>query len=177
MYTYKTLLSEAKEIKKDFNYDGMMIDPYKSLVTDVSAAKLGKHEYDYLATTEMLQFCNEHNCAIWLNTHANTEALRKTHAASHPYSGHPIPPMASDVEGGGKFVNRATDFFMVIHRYTQHPTDWMYTNIHITKIKDTDTGGRPTSIDNPIRMRSVPDNVGFAIDGKNILHQINSPIL
>ena len=64
LYTYKTLLSEAKEIKKKYNYDGFLVDPYNSLVTDVGAAKLGKHEYDYLATTEMLQFCNEHNCAI-----------------------------------------------------------------------------------------------------------------
>ena len=63
LYTYKTLLSEAKEIKKEFNYDGLMIDPYNSLVTDVGAAKLGKHEYDYLATTEFRQFCTEHDCA------------------------------------------------------------------------------------------------------------------
>ena len=110
LYTYKTLLSEAKEIKKEFNYDGFLVDPYNSLVTDVGAAKLGKHEYDYLATTEFRQFCTEMDCALWLNTHANTEALRKQHTASHPYAGHPIPPMASDVEGGGKFINRANDF-------------------------------------------------------------------
>jgi replicative DNA helicase len=176
LYTYKTLLAEAKEIKKDFNFDGMMIDPYNSLVTDVSAAKLGKHEYDYLATTEMLQFCNEHNCAIWLNTHANTEALRKQHAASHPYAGHPIPPMASDVEGGGKFVNRATDFFMVIHRYTQHPTDWMYSHLHIRKIKSQDSGGKPTMMDEPIKLRSVKNNVGYEIDGVNLVQKIKQSL-
>ena len=32
-----------------------------------------------------------------------------------------MPPNASDIEGGGKFVNRCDDF-IVIHRYIFHPT-------------------------------------------------------
>ena len=58
--------------------------------------------------------------------------------------------MASDVEGGGKFVNRA-DEFMVVHRYTQHETDWIFTDIHIRKVKELETGGRPTPLDQPIQ--------------------------
>ena len=176
LYTYKGLLAEARKIRETYEFDGFLIDPYNSLVTDVIAAKLGKHEYDYLATTEMLQFCNENNCAIWLNTHANTEALRKTHAASHEYAGHPIPPMASDVEGGGKFVNRVTDAFMVVHRYTQHETDWMYSHIHVRKIKDIDTGGKPTTLDNPIKLKSLRNNVGYEIDGKNLVQTIKATL-
>ena len=175
LYTYKTLLSEAKEIKKEFNYDGFLVDPYNSLVTDVGAAKLGKHEYDYLATTEFRQFCTEMDCALWLNTHANTEALRKQHTASHPYAGHPIPPMASDVEGGGKFINRANDF-LVIHRYLAHPTDWMYYHIHIKKIKDIDTGGKPTMMDEPIKLRSVKNNGGYEIEGRNLVQHIKQSL-
>ena len=171
LYTYKTLLEEAKKIKETFDFDGFLIDPYNSLVTDVNAAKLGKHEYDYLATTEFRQFCSENNCALWLNTHANTEALRKTHASTHPYAGHPIPPYAADVEGGGKFINRADDF-LVIHRYTQHQTDWMYSHIHVRKIKDIDTGGKPTVMDSPIKLRSLKNNVGYEIEGKNLVQHI-----
>ena len=176
LYTYKGLLAEARKIRETYEFDGFLIDPYNSLVTDVNAAKLGKHEYDYLATTEMLQFCNENNCAIWLNTHANTEALRRTHAASHEYAGHPIPPMASDVEGGGKFVNRVTDSFMVVHRYTQHETDWMYSHIHVRKVKDIDTGGKPTTLDNPIKLKSLRNNVGYEIDGKNLVQTIKATL-
>jgi replicative DNA helicase len=176
LYTYKGLLAEARKIRETYEFDGFLIDPYNSLVTDVNAAKLGKHEYDYLATTEMLQFCNENNCAIWLNTHANTEALRRTHAASHEYAGHPIPPMASDVEGGGKFVNRVTDAFAVIHRYTQHETDWMYSHIHVRKVKDIDTGGKPTTLDNPIKLKSLRNNVGYEIDGKNLVQTIKATL-
>jgi hypothetical protein len=91
------------------------------------------------------------------------------HGSESEYYGHPIPPMASDVEGGGKFVNRADDF-IVIHRYIQHPTDWMYSMIHIRKVKDVDTGGRPTPIDSPIKLKSLINNVGFEINGKNLLN-------
>ncbi len=152
-----------------------MVDPYNSLVTDVAAAKLGKHEYDYLATTEFRQFCTEMDCALWLNTHAATEALRKTHTASHPYAGHPIPPNASDVEGGGKFVNRA-DNMAVIHRMTAHPSEWMYSHIHIKKIKDIDTGGKPTMMDEPIKLRSVKNNVGYEIEGRNLVQHIKQSL-
>jgi hypothetical protein len=175
LYTYKGLLAEAKEIRKDYEFDGFLIDPYNSLVTDVTAAKLGKHEYDYLATTELRQFGIENDCAIWLNTHANTEALRKQHAAAHEYAGHPMPPFASDVEGGGKFINRS-DSFLTIHRYTQHSTDWMYSHIHVRKIKDIDTGGKPTTLDEPIKLKSLKNNVGYEIDGTNLVQTIKSTL-
>lgn len=173
LYTYKTLLVEAKTIKEKYDYDGFLIDPYNSLVTDVTAAKLGKHEYDYLATTELRQFGIENNCAIWLNTHAHTEALRRTHPASHEYAGYPMPPMAADVEGGGKFQNRA-DSFLILHRYLSSPTHWMYTNIIVSKIKDIDSGGKPTPMDQPIRLKSIKNNVGYEIDGKNLVQYLKA---
>jgi hypothetical protein len=176
LYSYKKLLDLAGQIKDAWNYDGLLIDPYNSLIKDRELLKsVGGHEYDYQATTEMRIFCKTRQVSIWLNTHASTDALRKTHNDKHEYAGHPVPPMASDVEGGGKFVNRADDF-IVIHRYIQHATDWMFSMIHIRKIKDTDTGGRPTSLDHPIRMRSVPNNVGFSIEGENILHKIKEKV-
>jgi hypothetical protein len=48
-----------------------------------------------------------------------------------------------------------------------HPQDWVYTHLHIKKIKDVDTGGRPTPMEDPIRLESVKNNVGFEIEGKN----------
>jgi len=169
LYSFKNILDLATAIKKGWDYDGLMIDPYNSMIKDKHLIKnLNGHEYDYYATSEMRVFCKKNQVAIWLNTHASTDSLRKRHGERHEYFGHPIPPMASDVEGGGKFVNRADDF-IVIHRYIQHPTEWMYSLIHIRKIKDVDTGGRPTSIDAPIRLKSVINNVGFEINGKNLL--------
>jgi hypothetical protein len=127
----------------------------------------------------MRNFCKKQNVSIWLTTHAATNALRIKHPNGHEYQGHPIPPLAADVEGGGKFVNRADDF-IVIHRYTQHPTEWMNLQIHIRKVKDNDTGGRPTPIDSPIILKSIKNNVGFEINGKktvllSLLERIKAP--
>jgi energy-coupling factor transporter ATP-binding protein EcfA2 len=171
LYTYRNIVEIATSYKKAWDYGGLLIDPYNSLIKDPSIMKsLGGHEYDYQATTEIRKFCKTYNVSTWLNTHANTAALRQKHPVGHEYAGHPIPPMASDVEGGGKFVNRADDF-VVIHRYIQHPADWMQSHIHVRKVKEIETGGKPTSIDEPIRFRSIVGNVGFEIDGQPILEK------
>ena len=64
------------------------------------------------------------------------------------------------------FVNRCDNFFTV-HRYLYSPSDWMYSHIHVKKCKDIDSGGKCTSLDEPIRLESVKNNVGFNIEGKN----------
>ena len=172
LYTYKELLSLAVSVKEAWNYDGLLIDPYNSLIKDGRLMKnIGGHEYDYQATTEIRIFCKKYNITVWLNTHANTNALRILHRIDHEYGGHPIPPMASDVEGGGKFVNRADDF-LVIHRYIQHPTEIMYSLIHVRKVKEVESGGRPTSMNSPIRLRAMVNNVGFTIDNRSVLKTI-----
>lgn len=175
MYTYKDLIELGSVVKDAWDFNGFFIDPYNSLKKDPSTLKsLGGHEYDYQACTEFRMFCKKYNVTIWLNCHANTEALRRVHKDYHEYAGHPIPPMASDIEGGGKFVNRADDF-LVIHRYVQHPSDYMYSHIHIRKVKEIETGGRPTSLDDPIRLRSVVNNVGYTLDDKNLLEHVKTP--
>lgn len=167
MYSWKDLKGLAQAIKNAWNYDGFIIDPYNSLIKKKEKG-LNGHEYDYEVTSEMRLFCKKNNITIWLCCHAATEALRKKHNQMHEYYDHPIPPMASDIEGGGKFVNRADDF-IVIHRYVQHPTDWMYNILHVRKVKDIDTGGRPTPIDAPIKLKSVINNVGFEINNLNLI--------
>jgi hypothetical protein len=168
MYTYKEVISLADSIKRAWDYHGLLIDPYNSLVKDPTILKsVGGHEYDYQACTEMRIFCKKNNISIWLNTHANTEATRKLHRTGE-YEGHPQPPWAADVEGGSKFVNRADDFW-VCHRYVQHRQHFMYTHLHVRKVKEIETGGMPSGIDDPILFRSVINNVGFAINEKNII--------
>jgi hypothetical protein len=167
MYDWKSLKALAQSVKDAWNYDGFLIDPYNSLVKKLDKGMNG-HEYDYNVTTEMRMFCKKNNVSIWLCAHAATEALRKKHAANHDYADHPIPPMASDIEGGGKFVNRADDF-LVIHRYIYHPVNWMQSFIHVRKVKDIDTGGRPTPIDDPIMLKSLINNVGFEENGLTLI--------
>ena len=74
----------------------------------------------------------------------------------------------ADVEGGGKWGNRADDV-VSIHRYTQHPERWMYSDIHVVKVKETETGGRPTPLDSPISMRMMPANCQFSVAGVPVI--------
>jgi len=172
LYTYRDLLGLAKSYKDAWDYDGFMIDPYNSIVKDPELMKsIGGHEYDYQATTEFRIFCKQNKISIWLCVHANTGAIRMLHRIDHKYAGFPLPPQAGDVEGGAKFVNRADDFW-VVHRYVQHPTDFMITQIHVRKVKEVETGGRPTPMDFPVPLKSVINNVGFSIWDKNILQKI-----
>jgi hypothetical protein len=169
LYNYRKLIELCKAVKGAWDFQGLLIDPYNSLIKDGDLVKdIGGHEYDYQATTEFRIFCKKNNISIWLNTHANTTALRIKHPLGHEYAGHPIPPLASDVEGGGKFVNRADDF-LVIHRYIQHPTEWINSLIHVRKVKEIETGGRPTPMEEPIKMSSIPNNVGFEINGEKLI--------
>lgn len=174
LLTYKSLLERAQEIHDEWEYDGFLIDPYNSLAKDKDAmAGLTGHDYDYLASTMMRMFCSKNNVSIWLNTHAVTEALRRTNKKGQNYEGFPSPPMAADSEGGGKWVNRASDF-LVIHRYSQHPTDWMYSHLHVRKVKEMETGGRPTPMQEPVVMRSKAGNVGFEIAGLDLVKEIRN---
>jgi len=169
-----TLQETCSTLHAENPYQGLIIDPYNALT--INQKKLGKvseHQYHYEATSHIRVFCKTHNAMVILNTHPSTEALRGVHLKGHQYEGHPIPPMAADVEGGGKFVNRADEFF-VIHRYTQHEHDWIYTDIHVRKVKDIETGGRPSSLNEPIRQESMKNNVGFSIGYKNLLHEIKT---
>ena len=175
-YNYKQLLDEAREIAKDFKYHGFLIDPYNSLNKDRNLLRgINSHEYDYEVASEFRLFCKKQKVSIWLNTHAVTDALRKVHAKDHDYAGLPMPPSMADVEGGGKWGNRADDVF-TIHRYTQHPSEWMYSDIHVRKIKEVETGGRPTPIDEPVRLRMVKNNVGFEFLGIDILNSKNTNV-
>lgn len=171
LYTARQLLTEAKLIKEKFNYDGMLIDPYNSLVKDSSLMKsVGSHEYDYQIASEMRMFCKEQKVSIWLNAHAVTEALRRVHPRGHEYEGHIVPPSMADVEGGGKWGNRA-DQVLSIHRMTSHPNEWMISEIHVKKVKEVETGGKPTSIDEPLKFRMNKGASGFTFGGIDILHE------
>lgn len=146
-YTAEELMEACKEIHEEEPYDAVVIDPYNSLriPRDVRNA----HEYHYEVAHDLRIFSKKNNVSVYICAHAVTEALRKTHGSDHVFQGHPMPPGSSDIEGGGKWVNRADDF-IVIHRYTQHPMRWMETHINIRKVKEQETGGKPTFIDEPV---------------------------
>ena len=166
-YTYKDLLELATAVKKAWDYKGFLIDPLNSLKKDIPKNS-NSYEYSYESLTDIRIFCKQHNITTWICVHAVTEALRKKHPQGHYYANQPIPPMASDSEMGGMSMNRADDF-LVIHRYIYHETDWIYSNLYSAKVKNQELGYKPTPIDDPVKFRSILNNVGFEIDGKNLV--------
>lgn len=166
-YTYKDLLELATAIKKAWDYQGFLIDPLNSLKKNIPKNS-NSYEYSYESLTDIRIFCKKHNITTWICVHAVTEALRKKHPQGHYYANQPIPPMASDSEMGGMSMNRADDF-LIVHRYIYHETDWIYSNLYSAKVKNQELGYKPTPIDDPVKFRSILNNVGFEIDGKNLV--------
>ena len=77
--------------------------------------------------------------------------------------------MAS-VEGGGKWGNRCDDMWCV-HRYTSHPTEWMFSHLSVLKVKENETGGRCTPFEEPIKLRMTINNTGFSFMGRDLIHE------
>jgi|TARA_B110000858_G_scaffold113262_1_gene129533 hypothetical protein len=171
LYTYKNLLKESNQIKDAWNYDALLIDPYNSLSKDPTLQKLtgNSHDYDYQVASEFRLFAKKRNTTIYLNAHGVTSALRNIHHSGHEYEGLPKPLSIGDVEGGGKWGNRADDT-ICIFRYTGSKTDWMYSNISVLKVKENETGGRPTPHEEPIKLKMKVNNVGFEYLGKDLIH-------
>lgn len=177
LYTYSELLQEAKEIKDAWDYDAILIDPYNSLIKDKQLYKeVGGHEYDYQVSTEFRLFAKRNNITVFLNAHGVTEALRRLHPKGHEYEGLPMPLNMASVEGGGKWGNRCDDL-ICIHRYTSHPTDWVFSMLFILKIKEMETGGRCTPFDEPIRLRMEKNNIGFTFMDKDLLEKNKKEVL
>lgn len=147
LYNYKDIINLVKIALKTGDFAHGMIDPYNSLKIDLSGfSKLNTHEYHYEALSELKSFGQQNNFGWFINHHAVTSALRMKDAEKK----YQVAPRKEDTEQGGKVANKADDF-LTVHRITQHPTDWMVTEIHVRKIKDTETGGRPTPLDEPVK--------------------------
>lgn len=150
-YSIYDLITFTHKLIANDGIDGVFIDPYNGLKRDMKQAfSLGVHEYDYEAVSELLTLSNSKSIAVWLNVHAVTEAQR-----IKGKDGLPVPPFAEQTEGGAKFVNRADDF-ITLHRRIQHPDPSMrrLVEMHVRKIRETETGGAPTGFEEPLTFQA-----------------------
>lgn len=156
LYTYKEILEIGSHLCQKGQKNAFMIDPYNGLDKDTT----NEHQYDYRAMNEMRLWIDKNKCCIYLNIHAVTEALRKKHIKGHPLEGYPMPPHKADAEGGGKFTSKGDDF-STLHRYVQHPDIWNTMEIHVHKIKEMESGGKHTFLDEPVKLKMVSGSVGY----------------
>jgi len=157
VYSYSDIIIFMEKLLRQQNIDAIFVDPYNSLKLDMGKSNIGVHDYHYEAASEFLTFSKANNIAVWLNTHAFTEAQRRKGP-----DGLPMAPYAEDTEGGGKFVNRC-DCFVTIHRKVQSPDHNVrkMTEFHVRKVRVTETGGRPTPLDDPYIMIMNLAHTGF----------------
>ena len=157
IYGYADLILFFEKILKQQPVDAVFIDPYNSLKLDMRNTGISTHDYHYEAASEFLTFTKTNNIAVWVNAHAVTEAQRKKGP-----DGLPVAPYAEDTEGGGKFVNRA-DCFMTIHRKVQAMDHEIRktSELHVRKVRDVETGGKPTPLEDPYRLQMNLSHTGF----------------
>jgi hypothetical protein len=166
----------AEKLIRQGDYAGYFIDPYNSLRIQMSSGTpLSTHDYHYEAASQFLTFTQSHNMALWLSTHAVTEAQRRKGP-----DGLPQAPYAEDTEGGGKFVNKS-DNFLTFHRKIQHPEHDMRktVEIHIRKIREVESGGEPTSLEDPVLFEMNRTATGFVnkFTGKGLFKTILQPVV
>ena len=163
-------IDELLEIFKKSGCDAGLIDPYTALNREYTHSA----NYDFLNYTR--SFVNKNNFTIYVNTHVVSEAARAVHTAnegghitSQGLIGYQKPPSKSQSEGGQPFANRVDDF-ITIHRYVGHNELKYKTMVFVRKVKDTHTGGQPTSIDNPIWF-DWNYGCGFTCNGVNPINK------
>jgi len=151
------------KIFADSDAHGCLIDPYTGLNRGYTHAD----NYDFL--NESRDFCNRYNKTLYLNTHPNTAGANMTYSDRHEFAGFRMAPGKQQSEGGQPFANRCDDF-LTIHRLTNHPHMWRYTQIFTRKVKDTETGGRISFNDQPVLM-DYNNGLGFTCNNVNPLNQ------
>lgn len=173
IYSYSDIILFMEKVMRQQPVDAIFVDPYNSLKLDMKNSGIGVHDYHYEAASEFLTFSKANNVAVWLNMHAVTEAQRRKGD-----DGLPIAPYAEDTEGGGKFVNRA-DCFLTIHRKVQamDPEIRKMSELHVRKVREVETGGAPTPLEEPYRLQMNLSHTGFTtMTGQRALYQpINFP--
>lgn len=162
LYTPEQLLEEFNKTDADV----CLIDPFTGL----------SRQYGYEGNYEFLnmarQFVNETGKTIYINTHPTSESGRQGNLfpKGHMWEGHLKPPMAAYVEGGKSFLNRCDDF-ITIHRLTKHESMKYVTLISVDKIKDRDTGGEQTLLEDYI-FCDFNSGLGFELYGINPLKKL-----
>ena len=152
------------QIFEEANTDNYLIDPYNGLDTDMT------YSNSYRVLNELKLFTKKKKQSIYINAHPATASGRRsqgTYPMEHMWAGHIMPPVKADIEGGKPFNNKVDDF-IILHRLTKHVDMWKFTLLEVDKIKDMDTGGKPTIKDLPV-MLDYNYGLGFTVNGVDVI--------
>ena len=159
------------------NYFRMFIDPYNG----IQHVQLPESNYAFLDS--LREMAKTYRLGIDISMHISTDKARNhvhkkgdtTHLLFEHSDIAPMPlenqlkiPRRNFVEGGQPIANKLDDI-IVFHRYTKHRELRNYTFINVGKIKEEETGGKPT-FEYPLWFRKEPGSMYFVdSDGINPL--------
>ena len=151
--------------------DAALIDPFTALDRDMTYT--GNYEFLNMAR----EFVNQTGMSIYINTHPTSESGRmgNLYAQGHEWAGHIKAPLKDHIEGGKAFLNRCDDM-LVVHRLVKHEQMKYYTMINVDKIKDINTGGMHTNLDQPV-LCEFNNGLGFKINGKDSLSEFRPKMI
>mgnify|MGYP003133560977 FL=1 len=150
---------ELFEIFDSVKCDVCFIDPFTGLNREISH----NANYDFLNQSRV--FCNQTKKSLFISSHPNSESGRagNLYAENHEWAGHLKAPLKASIEGGKSFLNR-TDNMITIHRLVAHQVMKFETMITVEKIKDKETGGQLTNLNEPL-LFSYNNGLGFTMQG------------
>jgi hypothetical protein len=151
IYNYEDVIGMSKELKREYGILGFLIDPYNGLSQPDGS---NGHKFDYNALSQLRLVAKQEEITFFVNTHSVTSTYRMKDE-----KGRKAAPNKGDTEGGTKFASKADDF-LTIHRHVDDPDCYRVTEIFVRKVKEVETGGRPTMRDQPITLELV-DQVRF----------------
>lgn len=127
------------------DYKMLLIDPYSAFKKELRKNQ-STHDYDYDIAGDILDFSERTGIITMLNSHTSTPSRRRKDE-----DGTLSAPYMDDVEGGGKWPNRA-DQVIVLHRKTtsSQPAERAKTLFYLEKDRELEAGGELTSRDNPV---------------------------
>lgn len=152
MYTLRLVLDIAKHELTKYALTGLFIDPYAILAQEKN---YNGFEYQSDMQTLINIFKQETNMSVWISIHTISEAAR-----NKDKEGNTVAPRQTDAPFGNQMAGRA-DEVVTIHRLIKHPERWMNSEIHVHKVKEWETGGKPTPTDEPVILRMLPGGYAF----------------
>lgn len=149
------LLKAELVFDEGFEFEVLIGEPWNSFDIPTS---IDFHRNN-LHCLNLMRVFKERYSSIWVCDHVGTQAARKKDK-----EGYVEVPWKSDIDGG-TLKGSKTDDFIMVHRVINHPEKSNDTGIHVLKIKSRETGGSPTSKDNPVILKINKDYCGYSCNG------------
>lgn len=149
---------ELMEIFGESDAQLCLIDPFTGMDRDMG------YEANYRFLNEARHFVNITGKTLFINTHPVSASGRTGNFYTEgDWKGCLKAPNRSDIEGGKSFLNRI-DLLCIIHRLCNHPTMKYHTMLSIEKVKDMETGGSISELNNPL-LAEYNYGIGMKVSG------------